>query len=278
MSSIQRSLWITFRLLSVFLTASKDFFQAFDENIRWFDARLHDLFEVQSSFQFLGVYCIVMVRIGSIYWVPQNSRNNVVTIPTLKLQLLSTRLSRIALVHEEMEKNYFHLRYGATKNIDMSLDTLVIAQHSKSTPCPRTRAANPQTDPLQNESIFVQPSEQFEQKDHRMLHASIKQRLQTNLTEQKILRTPTMRICTIQREDCILQESALYSLQKRKVNIIYRRPCKGSILEPGYHIGDIQKLQRALKAVLTMVRMCSLKDSLESKMTPRSLIDSRVDR
>jgi hypothetical protein len=42
------------RLLSVFLTASKDFFQTFDENIRWFDARLHDLFELQSSFQFLG--------------------------------------------------------------------------------------------------------------------------------------------------------------------------------------------------------------------------------
>jgi hypothetical protein len=54
MSSIQRSRWITFRLLSVFLTASKDFFQTFDENIRWFDARLHDLFELQSSFQFLG--------------------------------------------------------------------------------------------------------------------------------------------------------------------------------------------------------------------------------
>jgi hypothetical protein len=34
--------------------ASKDFFQTFDENIRWFDARLHDLFELQSSFQFLG--------------------------------------------------------------------------------------------------------------------------------------------------------------------------------------------------------------------------------
>ncbi|KAH0810911.1 hypothetical protein GEV33_011880 [Tenebrio molitor] len=48
--------------------ASKDFFQTFDENIRWFDARLHDLFELQSSFQFLGghsggVSCIVMVRI-----------------------------------------------------------------------------------------------------------------------------------------------------------------------------------------------------------------------
>jgi hypothetical protein len=39
MPSIQRSRWITFRLLSVFLTASKDFFQTFDENIRWFDAR-----------------------------------------------------------------------------------------------------------------------------------------------------------------------------------------------------------------------------------------------
>jgi hypothetical protein len=54
MSSIQRSRWITFRMLSVFLTASKDFSQTFDENIRWFDARLHDLFELQSSFQFLG--------------------------------------------------------------------------------------------------------------------------------------------------------------------------------------------------------------------------------
>jgi hypothetical protein len=54
MSSIQRSRWITFRLLSVFLTASKDFFQTFDENIRWFDARLHDLFELQSSFQISG--------------------------------------------------------------------------------------------------------------------------------------------------------------------------------------------------------------------------------
>jgi hypothetical protein len=41
MLSIQRSRWITFRLLSVFLTASKDFFQTFDENIRWFDARLY---------------------------------------------------------------------------------------------------------------------------------------------------------------------------------------------------------------------------------------------
>jgi hypothetical protein len=53
MLSIQRSRWITFQLLSVYLTASKDFFQTFDENIR-FDARLHDLFELQSSFQFLG--------------------------------------------------------------------------------------------------------------------------------------------------------------------------------------------------------------------------------
>jgi hypothetical protein len=46
--------WITFRLLSVFLTASKDFFQTFDEKIRLFDARLQDLFELQKSFQFLG--------------------------------------------------------------------------------------------------------------------------------------------------------------------------------------------------------------------------------
>jgi hypothetical protein len=53
-----------------------------------------------------------------------------------------------------------------------------------------------------------------------MFHASIKQRLQINLTEQKTLRTPTRRICTIQCEDCILQESALYSLQKTRVNII----------------------------------------------------------
>ncbi|KAH0812985.1 hypothetical protein GEV33_009806 [Tenebrio molitor] len=77
-------------------------------------------------------------------------------------------------------------------------------------------------DPLQNVRTFLQPSEQFEQKDHRMLHASIKQRLQTNLTEQKTLWTPTRRICTIQHEDYILQESALHSLQKRRVNIIYR--------------------------------------------------------
>ncbi|KAJ3617975.1 hypothetical protein MTP99_006013 [Tenebrio molitor] len=77
-----------------------------------------------------------------------------------------------------------------------------------------------------------------------MFHASIKQRLQTNLTEQKTLWTPTRRICTIQHEDYILQESALHSLQKRRVNIIYRRPYKGSILEPGSHIGDrLQKLQ-----------------------------------
>ncbi|KAJ3615618.1 hypothetical protein MTP99_007029, partial [Tenebrio molitor] len=60
---------------------------------------------------------------------------------------------------------------------------------------------------------------------------------------QKTLRTPTRRICTIQNEDYILQESALHSLQKRRVDIIYRRPYKGSILEPGSHIGDIQKLQ-----------------------------------
>ncbi|KAH0815220.1 hypothetical protein GEV33_007571 [Tenebrio molitor] len=63
---------------------------------------------------------------------------------------------------------------------------------------------------------FLQPSEQFEQKDHRMLHASIEQRLQTNLTEQKTLRTPTRRICTIQHEDYILQEFALHSLQERR--------------------------------------------------------------
>jgi hypothetical protein len=95
-----------------------------------------------------------------------------------------------------------------------------------------------------------------------------------------------------QRETSILQESALYSLQKRRVNIIYRRPYKGSILESGSHIGDIQKLQgRNIRdflastqnktpwvGVLAMVRICSLKDSLESKMTPRSLIDSRLDR
>jgi hypothetical protein len=124
-----------------------------------------------------------------------------------------------------------------------------------------------------------------------MLHASIEQRLQTNLTEQKTLRT--RRICTIQHEDYILQESALHSLQKRRVNIIYRRPYKRSILEPGTDIGDIQKLRvatsenslparktkpSALKAVPAMVRMCSPKDNLESKMTPRSLIDSRLVR
>ncbi|KAH0814129.1 hypothetical protein GEV33_008662 [Tenebrio molitor] len=34
----------------------KGLFQTFDENIRWFDARLHDLFELQSSFQFPGGY------------------------------------------------------------------------------------------------------------------------------------------------------------------------------------------------------------------------------
>jgi hypothetical protein len=90
---------------------------------------------------------------------------------------------------------------------------------------------------------FLQRSEQFEQKDHRMLHASIEQRLQTNLTEQKTLRTPTRRICTIQHEDYILQESALHSLQKRRVNKIGISPTKGSILEPGSHIGDMQKLQ-----------------------------------
>jgi hypothetical protein len=124
-----------------------------------------------------------------------------------------------------------------------------------------------------------------------MLHASIEQRLQTNLTEQKTLWT--RRICTIQHEDYILQESALHSLQKRRVNIIYRRPYKGSILKPGTDIGDIQKLRvatsenslparktkpSALKAVPAMVRMCSPKDNLESKMTPRSLIDSRLVR
>ncbi|KAH0819767.1 hypothetical protein GEV33_003024 [Tenebrio molitor] len=97
-----------------------------------------------------------------------------------------------------------------------------IEQGLENTPYPRSRPANPQTDPLQNVRTFLQPSEQFEQKDHRMLHASIKQRLQTNLTEQKTLWTPTRRICTIQHEDYILQESALHSLQKRRVNIIYR--------------------------------------------------------
>jgi diphthamide synthase subunit DPH2 len=108
----------------------------------------------------------------------------------------------------------------------------------ENTPYLRSRPANPQIDPLQNVRTFLQPSEQFEQKDHRMFHASIEQRLQTNLTEQKTLWTPTRRICTIQHEDYILQESALHSLQKRRVNIIYRRPYKGSILEPGSHIGD----------------------------------------
>ncbi|KAJ3629771.1 hypothetical protein MTP99_014140 [Tenebrio molitor] len=136
-------------------------------------------------------------------------------------------------------EEFFDLRNAATKNIDVGLDTLVISQHSSH----RSRPANPQTDPLQNVRTFLQPSEQFEQKDHRMLHASIEQRLQTNLTEHKTLRTPTRRICTIQHEDYILQESALHSLQKRRVNIIYRRPYKGGILEPGCHIGDIQKLQ-----------------------------------
>jgi hypothetical protein len=120
----------------------------------------------------------------------------------------------------------------------VGLDTLVISQHRvENTPYPRSRPDNPQTDPLQNVRTSLQPSEQFEQKDHRMLHASIEQRLQTNLTEQKTLRTPTRRIYTIQHEDYILQESALHSPQKRRVNIIYRRPYKGS------DIGDIQKLQ-----------------------------------
>jgi hypothetical protein len=41
-------------VVGVFLTTSKDFFQTFNENICWFDARLHDMFELQSSFQFLG--------------------------------------------------------------------------------------------------------------------------------------------------------------------------------------------------------------------------------
>ncbi|KAH0819048.1 hypothetical protein GEV33_003743 [Tenebrio molitor] len=95
-------------------------------------------------------------------------------------------------------------------------------QMKENTPYPRSRPANSQADPLQNVRTFLQPSEQFEQKDHRMLHASIKQRLQTNLTEKKTLWTPTRRICTIQHEDYILQESALHSLQKRRVNIIYR--------------------------------------------------------
>jgi hypothetical protein len=76
-----------------------------------------------------------------------------------------------------------------------------------------------------------------------MLHASIEQRLQTNLTEQKTLRTLTRRICTIQHEDYILQESALHSLQKRRVNIIGISANKGRILESGFHIGDMQKLQ-----------------------------------
>jgi hypothetical protein len=141
---------------------------------------------------------------------------------------------------------------------------------------------------------FLQPSEQFEQKDHRMLHASIEQRLQTNLTEHKTLRTPTRRICTIQHEDYILQESALHSLQKRRVNIIYRRPYKGSILEPGCHIGDIQMLQgRDIREFPASTqnktqcpegsprygpKWCSPKDYLESKMTPRSLINSRLVR
>ncbi|KAH0819337.1 hypothetical protein GEV33_003454 [Tenebrio molitor] len=159
------------------------------------------------------------------------------SIPTLKPQLPGMHSSEKDRPGSRGDgEEFFDLRYGATKNIDVGLDTLVIAQHSSN----RTRAANLQTDPLQNERTFLQPSQLFEQKDHRMLHAPIKQRLQTNLTEQKTLRTPTS---TIQRKDCILQESALYSLQKRRVNIIYRRPYKRSILEPGAHIGDIQNLQ-----------------------------------
>jgi hypothetical protein len=44
-------------------------------------------------------------------------------------------------------------------------------------------------------------------------------------------------------KNCILRETALHSLQKRRMNIVYRRPYKGSILEPGSHIGDVRKLQ-----------------------------------
>jgi hypothetical protein len=68
----------------------------------------------------------------------------------------------------------------------------------ENTPYPRSRPANPQADPLQNVRTFLQPSEQFEQKDHRMLHASIKQRLQTNLTEQKTLLCDTLILSAIE--------------------------------------------------------------------------------
>jgi hypothetical protein len=53
-TDVEHSIFALAVVASVFSTASKDFFQTFDENIRWFDARLHDLFELQSSFQFLG--------------------------------------------------------------------------------------------------------------------------------------------------------------------------------------------------------------------------------
>jgi hypothetical protein len=53
-TDVEHSTFALAVVASVFLIASKDFFQTFDENIRWFDARLHDLFELQSSFQFLG--------------------------------------------------------------------------------------------------------------------------------------------------------------------------------------------------------------------------------
>jgi hypothetical protein len=42
------------RRRQIYLHSIFQMFQTFDENIRWFDARLHDLFELQSSFQFLG--------------------------------------------------------------------------------------------------------------------------------------------------------------------------------------------------------------------------------
>ncbi|KAH0818598.1 hypothetical protein GEV33_004193 [Tenebrio molitor] len=148
----------------------------------------------------------------------QTQHNNHYTesIPTPRLQLPSTHLSRIALIHEEMEKNFLICEMLQQK-ISMWASTLCVALTDvENTPYPRSRPANPQADPLQNVRTFLQPSEQFEQKDHRMLHASIKQRLQTNLTEQKTLWTPTRRICTIQHEDYILQESALHSLQKRR--------------------------------------------------------------
>jgi hypothetical protein len=53
-TDVEHSTFALAVVASVFLIASKDFFQTFDENIRWFDARLRDLFELQSSFQFLG--------------------------------------------------------------------------------------------------------------------------------------------------------------------------------------------------------------------------------